>query len=569
MAANSLRNTGIISIQNTQNTQNSNEHHHHPSSQSQAQPQPLNKEIIIADRFKLIRKIGAGSFGAIYLSVNIITNDEVAVKLESVKAAHPQLLYEAKLYQILAGSPGIPRIHTYGQNTELNYMVMDLLGPSLEDLFNFCGRKFSLKTILMIADQTLRRIEFLHSKNFIHRDIKPENFLVGAPKKSNVVHLIDLGLAKKYRDPKTHAHIQYRDKKSLTGTARYASIRTHLGIEQSRRDDLESLGYVLIYFCRGNLPWQGLKGQNKKNKYDKISEKKLGTVVETLCKSFPSEFSTFLNYSRTLRFADKPDYAYLRGLFKDLFIREGYEYDGIFDWMLPPAQREILMRAENSDITNEQEKIMIETKSIPNVPYLVSNRNSANTLQVSDGNNGILTSRSADSPNKTINNNNNNDSAMVVQPSLRTQSGFTSFQPSNMNSNVYPNNSNFVSTPTSPLNSTINNSSNNHFNSNTTITTNTNACVNPSSSSNVNSSVNMSNNPQNNNNSNYTVKKTKTSFFKRLTGTFSNPHNEHNQEQDKKIDRRNSVNIAPTNNSPQQKKGFFSRASILSTNKHE
>jgi serine/threonine protein kinase len=123
-------------------------------------------------------------------------------------------------------------------------------------------------------------VEFVHSRSFIHRDIKPDNFLMGLGKKANQVHIIDFGLAKKYRDPKTHIHIPYRENKNLTGTARYASINTHLGIEQSRRDDMESLGYVMMYFLRGSLPWQGLKATTKRQKYEKISEKKMSTPIE-------------------------------------------------------------------------------------------------------------------------------------------------------------------------------------------------------------------------------------------------------------------------------------------------
>lgn len=156
--------------------------------------------------------------------------------------------------------------------------------------------------------------------------------MMGLAKRGNQVFIIDFGLAKKYRDPRTHTHIPYRENKNLTGTARYASINTHLGIEQSRRDDLESLGYVLMYFNRGSLPWQGLKAQTKKQKYERISEKKLSTPIEVLCKGFPSEFATYLNFCRSLRFDDKPDYTYLRQLFRNLFHREGYTYDYVFDW---------------------------------------------------------------------------------------------------------------------------------------------------------------------------------------------------------------------------------------------
>ena len=148
------------------------------------------------------------------------------------------------------------------------------------------------------------------------------------------IFIIDYGLAKKYRDPKTHQHIPYTEHKNLTGTARYASINTHLGIEQSRRDDLESLGFVLMYFNRGSLPWQGLKAVTKKEKYDKISEKKMGTPIEVLCKNYPPEFATYLQYCRSLRFDDKPDYAYLRRIMRELFYRKGYQSDFVFDWTI-------------------------------------------------------------------------------------------------------------------------------------------------------------------------------------------------------------------------------------------
>ena len=177
--------------------------------------------------------------------------------------------------------------------------------------------------LLYLLCTQLSRVEFVHSRSFIHRDIKPDNFLMGLGKKANQVHIIDFGLAKKYRDPKTHIHIPYRENKNLTGTARYASINTHLGIEQSRRDDMESLGYVMMYFLRGSLPGQGLKAATKRQKYEKISEKKMSTPIEVLCKGYPMEFVTYFQYCRSLRFDDKPDYSYLRKMFRDLFAREG------------------------------------------------------------------------------------------------------------------------------------------------------------------------------------------------------------------------------------------------------
>lgn len=297
-------------------------------------------DLRVGKKYRIGRKIGSGSFGDIYLGTNIISGEEVAIKLENVKAKHPQLEYEAKVYKALSGGVGIPFVRWYGTECDYNAMVIDLLGPSLEDLFNYCNRKFTYKTVLLLADQLICRIEYIHARCFIHRDIKPDNFLMGIGRRGSQVNVIDFGLAKKYRDPRNHLHIPYRENKNLTGTARYASVNTHLGIEQSRRDDLESLGYVLIYFCRGSLPWQGLKAVTKRQKYDRIMEKKMTIPNDVLTKGLPGEFLEYMNYVKNLRFDDKPDYPYLRKLFRDLFKKENYRYDYVFDWTLYKFQQE-------------------------------------------------------------------------------------------------------------------------------------------------------------------------------------------------------------------------------------
>lgn len=284
--------------------------------------------------YEIGHSIGHGSFGEIHLGIDRRTGEEVAIKIEKADTKHPQLRLEADLLRKLShGNPnGIPKVKYDGSEGKFNVMVMELLGPSLEDLFNFCGRKFSLKTVLMLADQMLNRIEFIHENNFIHRDIKPDNFLMGLGKKGNIVYLIDFGLAKQYRDPNTKQHIPWRDNKSLTGTARYASVNTHQGIEQSRRDDLESLGYVLMYFNRGSLPWQGLKAQNKRQKYEKIREKKIATPVDELCRGYPQLFATFIKESQKLKFHETPNYEYFKSLIRSASQNGQLGYDDVFDW---------------------------------------------------------------------------------------------------------------------------------------------------------------------------------------------------------------------------------------------
>jgi casein kinase 1 len=225
------------------------------------------------------------------------------------------------------------------------------------------GKKLSLKTVLMLADQMISSVQYIHSKNYIHRDIKPDNFCIGRGSKGNQVFLIDFGLSKKYRDTTTHIHITYNDGNSLTGTARYASINSLKGIEQSRRDDMESLGYVWVYLLKGKLPWMGLDAKDRKSKYDKILSVKSKTSIEDLCEGLPEEFATYLYEVRSLRFAQEPDYSKYKDLFRKLFLKLGYIYDYKYDWIEPPEKQEVY-RVEEQIKIEKKEKVVEEKMEV-------------------------------------------------------------------------------------------------------------------------------------------------------------------------------------------------------------
>ncbi|KAF9479534.1 kinase-like protein, partial [Pholiota conissans] len=252
------------------------------------------------------------------------------------------LPYEAAVYAQLDGIQGIPRIHWYGQEMNANVLVMDKLGPNLEELRRFCRGRFGLKTILMLGEQMLSTIEQVHGRGIIVRDIKPNNFAPGLVEEYQRLYLFDMGLSKLFLDPKTGKHMPFREGRAGVGTARYACYNAHLGLETSRRDDMEGIGNVLLYLLHGRLPWQGIVAPNSSAKMRRIGEMKCGKPFEDLLSQSPSLFSSFFEHCRSLEFEDKPDYSYLRGLLRGTMEENGWEFDWEYDWWKPSERGTLL-----------------------------------------------------------------------------------------------------------------------------------------------------------------------------------------------------------------------------------
>ena len=301
-------------------------------------------EIRVGGRYRLGKKIGTGSFGEIFEGTDIFDNSSVAIKLEHNTVKYPQLLFEAKLLKSIPGT-GIPTMHWFGIAGEYNAMVMELLGQNLEDLFSYCTKNFTLKTILMITIQLIERIKHVHDNNYVHRDIKPQNFLVGKDNTEKTIYILDFGLAKRYRDEHTHIHIPLKENRNLTGTARYASCNAHNGLEQSRRDDMESIAYVILYFFKGKLPWQGLKCKDKNEKYAKIKEMKMSITPEKLWEGFPTEFANYLTSVKKLGFEEEPTYKNYIQMFNNLFKSKDFEMDYLYDWVTVKNNTNVLKDA--------------------------------------------------------------------------------------------------------------------------------------------------------------------------------------------------------------------------------
>jgi len=273
---------------------------------------------VVGPYFALGPVIGRGSYGDVFEGTCTKTGQRVAIKVEPTAAHRPSLPHESRMYKTLsAGDPvGIPRMVWSGREGPYNVLVTELLGPSLAQVLHSCGGRLDLKQTLGLADRLLRCLEHVHSRGVLHRDLKPENILMGPENQPRNAFLIDFGLSKRYLHSRTLLHIPESHNRPLVGTAWYASINAHLGLSQSRRDDLESLGYVLLTCLRGKLPWQILHCKDSAPNYPLICQKKLAISLQELCKGLPVEFFEYIFVVRTLGFDEKPDYDALRTLFR-------------------------------------------------------------------------------------------------------------------------------------------------------------------------------------------------------------------------------------------------------------
>ncbi|KAL9617720.1 MAG: hypothetical protein Q9160_007494 [Pyrenula sp. 1 TL-2023] len=265
-----------------------------------------------------------------------VSNDEIAIKLEHHSVDPSFLAGEVHLYEILRRRNGFSKVFWYGQQDDFRIMVFQLLGPSLGDLLYYCGGRFSLKTTLLLFDQLLHRLRDIHKAGYIHRDIKPENFLLGLGHEGNTVYMTDLGLASPYlSQPASQTASLNPDRQHrLVGTCHYASIKAHMDAAPSRRDDLESLGYMVVYFLKGSLPWEHVEESRRENRYEAVLRMKESITAEDLCANLPAAFTEYMKSVRSMEDNEIPDYRRLQQLFRKLFHTEGFKNDALFDWTI-------------------------------------------------------------------------------------------------------------------------------------------------------------------------------------------------------------------------------------------
>ena len=367
----------------------------------------------INDNYTILlnKKLGSGSFGQIYQCLNTKTNEILACKIESINELKPQLYHESKILLLMKNCTGFPTCYDFILTDQDKILIMDYLGPNLDTIMNKLPsvnniKKFTTKTSLMIMIQAIERLKCLHEKGIIHRDIKPENFVIGPKNKERIIYLIDFGLSKKISNDKILPTI--KADRNIIGTMRYISMNTHQGYEQGRRDDLESLFYIIIYFIKGELPWQNIKCKTRQEKYNKIFEiKKKVTEDGELVEDLPLEMKKILEYILGLNFAERPNYLMMKNAIELILNKLNYSNDLQFDWYNLDFLNYLYLSRNNM---NEKEKIKEnkkETKEEMNKDKNVITNNIAMKLNTINNINGYNPKKLKFSYNKKIDNINN------------------------------------------------------------------------------------------------------------------------------------------------------------------
>ena len=324
----------------------------------------ISENSLIFKKYKPLKKIGGGSFCNVYLAINITTQELFAMKIEKItkqQTLEDSLQMEA--YHLLSFKNfGIPELISYGHTKKYNILIQTLLGKSLLDLYIEYKKKFDIKDICLMGIQIIERIEFLHSKNYIYRDIKPDNFLIG-DKDPNIIYLIDFGLCKKYRSDKTGNHIMPKYTGELNGTLKFASLNSIKGKELSRKDDLISIGYMLIYFIKGSLPWKDAKLDMNEKDYNEMINIRKNISIKNLCNDLPEIFEKYLKYCDDLSFFQEPDYEYLKQLFRGLLNELTYNKSDkyMFSWVNNIIKEKHIVNS--IDINEDNKEIYLNNKN--------------------------------------------------------------------------------------------------------------------------------------------------------------------------------------------------------------
>lgn len=289
------------------------------------------KSKLIFGKYSIKYLISKGSFGEVYLGTNVLNNKDYAIKMERTSKGESLLKEEAYVLLFLKG-PGLPTVITFGISGRYHILIENLLGKSIYNIWLEKEKKFNIKDTCMFAIQALERVEYVHSKNYLHRDIKPANFLVGNPDQSQI-YLIDFGNARKYRSSRTGKHLPFSRNYKIYGTTIFLSLNVLKGIEQTRKDELESLGLVIIYLYKGYLPWSNYKFKDIFQALEKIKAIKENLSMKQLCHGLPIEMFQYMNYIKNMNFEDTPDYRYLQSLFLNILKKIGEKNDLFFSWV--------------------------------------------------------------------------------------------------------------------------------------------------------------------------------------------------------------------------------------------